>query len=335
MQVLVTGTAGFIGFHLARRLLECGEQVVGLDSVNDYYDVSLKEKRLELLSAYPAFCFERQDVASRAAVETVFARYRPQRVVHLAAQAGVRHSLTHPHVYGESNLLGFLNILEGVRTHGCEHLVFASSSSVYGASTAMPFSVHGGVDHPLSLYAATKRANELMAHSYSHLYNLPVTGLRFFSVFGPWGRPDMALFKFVHAILHDEPIDVYNGGAMRRDFTYIDDIVEGTLRVLAKPAQPNPAFDSAHADPATSSAPFRLLNVGSHRPVELGDFIALIERLLGKQARKRMLPMQSGDITESLAETHDLLEYVGFLPSTPLEVGVERAIAWYRDFYKL
>lgn len=330
--VLVTGAAGFIGFHLARRLLADGFAVVGFDNVNDYYDPALKEARLRLLEA-PGFTFVRNDVADRDAVERAFAEHRPGAVLHMAAQAGVRYSLTHPHAYAAANLTGFLNILEGCRNHSVNHLVYASSSSVYGANTRTPFSEQDNVDHPVSLYAATKKANEAMAHSYSHLYGIPTTGLRFFTVYGPWGRPDMALFLFTRAILEGRAIDVFNRGRMKRDFTYIDDIVEGVVRVLAKPATENPEWSGADPDPATSLAPWRIYNIGNHRPVTLERFIAVLEEALGHRAVQNLLPLQPGDVLETAAEIRTLREAVGFEPSTPIEVGIPKFVAWYREFY--
>ena len=335
MQVLVTGVAGFVGFHVARVLLERGDIVVGIDSVNTYYDVRLKQARLALLSGHERFSFLQLNPADRDGMTEVFTRQRPQRVVHLAAQAGVRHSLTHPHAYIESNLVGFLHILEGCRHTQVEHLVYASTSSVYGANTKMPFSVHDNVDHPVSLYAASKKANELMAHTYSHLYSLPTTGLRFFTVYGPWGRPDMALFLFTRAILAGEPIDVFNYGKMRRDFTYIDDIVEGLVRVLDTLPQPNPAWSGLAPDPGTSKAPYRIYNIGNNQPVELLHFIEVLETCLGRKAEKRLLPLQAGDVPETYADVDDLIRDVGFRPATPLSLGIARFVEWYRAFYQV
>lgn len=335
MQVLVTGVAGFIGFHVARRLLERGDIVVGIDNVNTYYDVRLKQARLALLSGHEGFSFLQLNLADRDGMTEVLSRQRPQRVVHLAAQAGVRHSLTHPHAYIESNLVGFLHILEGCRYTQVEHLVYASTSSVYGANTKMPFSVHDNVDHPVSLYAASKKANELMAHTYSHLYGLPTTGLRFFTVYGPWGRPDMALFLFTQAILAGEPIDVFNYGKMRRDFTYIDDIVEGVVRVLDTLPQPNPAWSGLAPDPGTGKAPYRIYNIGNNQPVELLHFIEVLETCLGRKAEKRLLPLQAGDVPETYADVDDLIRDVGFRPATPLSVGIARFVEWYRAFYQV
>jgi UDP-glucuronate 4-epimerase len=333
MKILLTGVAGFIGYHVAEKLLARGDEVIGLDSVNDYYDVRLKEARLARLNGRPGFAFHRLNLADRAGMERVFAGRRPQRVIHLAAQAGVRYSLTNPHAYVESNLVGFLHILEGCRHHGIEHLVYASSSSVYGANTRMPFSVHHNVDHPLSLYAASKKANELMAHTYSHLYQLPTTGLRFFTVYGPWGRPDMALFLFTKAILEGRPIDVFNEGRMRRDFTYIDDIVEGVVRVTDRVAAANPRWSGDEPDPGTSVAPYRLYNIGNHNPVELMRLIEVLEKAIGRVAVKRLLPMQPGDVPATYADVDDLMRDAGFKPATPIEEGVARFVAWYREFY--
>ncbi|HEY0035217.1 MAG TPA: NAD-dependent epimerase [Longimicrobium sp.] len=332
-RILVTGAAGFIGSHVAQRLLERGDEVVGLDNLNAYYDVSLKEARLARITPHPGFRFVRMDVGDREGMAELFERERFDRVVHLAAQAGVRYSLTHPHAYLESNITGFLNVLEGCRHHGVEHLVYASSSSVYGANTAMPFSVHDTVDHPVSLYAATKKANELMAHTYSHLYGVPTTGLRFFTVYGPWGRPDMAMFLFAKAILEGRPIDVFNHGRMQRDFTYIDDIVEGVIRVTDRPAPRNPAWDGAHPDPGTSSAPYRVYNIGNNDPVELMEVIRLIERFLGREAEKRMLDLQPGDVPATYADASDLERDTGFAPATPIEDGVRRFVEWYLQYY--
>ncbi len=333
MKVLVTGAAGFIGMHTCLRLLERGDDVVGVDNLNDYYDVRLKQDRLEQLQAFGRFRFERLDIADRAAMEGLFAREGFQRVINLAAQPGVRYSLKNPHAYIQSNIVGFTNVLEGCRHHKVEHLVFASSSSVYGANTAMPFSVHQNVDHPVSLYAATKKANELMAHTYSHLYGLPATGLRFFTVYGPWGRPDMSPSLFTGAITAGRAIDVFNHGKMQRDFTYIDDIVEGVVRVLDQPAAADSAFDCAHPDPGTSYAPYRLYNIGNHEPVELMAFIETIEEAVGRKAEKNMLPMQDGDVVATYADTGDLRQAVGFAPRTPLKEGVAKFVAWYQAYY--
>ena len=333
--ILVTGVAGFIGYHVADRLLAAGRPVIGVDSVNDYYDPSLKEARLRRLESRPGFDFHRFDLAGRAATERLFAERTPERVIHLAAQAGVRYSLQNPRAYVDSNLVAFMNVLECCRHANVAHLTYASSSSVYGANTAMPFSVHDNVDHPLSLCAASKKSNELMAHCYSHLYGLPTTGLRFFTVYGPWGRPDMAMFLFTKAILEGRAIDVYNKGHMRRDFTYIDDIVEGVIRASDNIAKPNMNWDGAHPDPGTSRAPYRLYNIGNNQPVELMYLIELIEKALGRTAEKRMLPLQDGDVPATYADVDDLIRDVGFKPSTPIEDGVARFIAWYRDFYRV
>ncbi|WP_298432740.1 NAD-dependent epimerase [Geobacter sp.] len=332
--VLVTGAAGFIGFHLATRLLQQGDRVVGLDNLNDYYDVNLKLDRLKLLERDERFRFVKGDLADREAIEQLFATERFDVVVNLAAQAGVRYSITNPHAYVESNLVGFVNILEGCRHHGVKHLVYASSSSVYGANTTMPFSVHHNVDHPVSLYAATKKANELMAHTYSSLYGLPTTGLRFFTVYGPWGRPDMALFLFTRAILDGRPIDVYNHGKMQRDFTYIDDIIDGVTRVMGRIPAPDAAWSGSSPDPGTSYAPYRIYNIGNNSPVELMTFIETIERCLGMTARKNLLPIQPGDVPATCADVDDLMRDVGFRPATSIEEGIGRFVAWYREYYK-
>ncbi|WP_069588632.1 NAD-dependent epimerase [Neomoorella thermoacetica] len=332
-NVLVTGCAGFIGFHVTRRLLSEGLTVAGVDNLNDYYDVTLKKARLEQLQKLPGFSFILTSLEDREAMENVFSSYQPTIVINLAAQAGVRYSLSNPYAYIDSNIVGFLNVLEGCRHHGVEHLIYASSSSVYGANTKMPFSVHDNVDHPVSLYAATKKANELMAHTYSHLYGLPTTGLRFFTVYGPWGRPDMALFIFTKAILEGRPIKVFNYGRMKRDFTYIDDIVEGIVRLLDKKPEPNHSWDSANPDPATSSAPYRLYNIGNNQPVELNRFIAVLEAALGREAQKEYLPLQAGDVPETYADIDDLFVAVGFRPTTTLEEGISKFVAWYKDFY--
>jgi len=335
MKILVTGAAGFIGAALSIRLLERGDEVIGLDNLNDYYEVSLKEARLARLYGHPRFRFLRVDVSDRAAMEQVFKTEQPERVMHLAAQAGVRYSLTHPHAYVEANLVGFMTILEGCRQNGVEHLVYASSSSVYGANTRMPFSVHDNVDHPVSLYAATKKANELMAHTYSHLYGLPVTGLRFFTVYGPWGRPDMSLFSFTRSILAGQPIEVFNYGHHRRDFTYIDDLVEGVMRVIDAVARPNPAWSGDSPDPGTSRAPYRLYNIGNNHPVNLLRFIEVLEGCLGRVADKKLLPLQPGDVPDTYADVKDLVDDVAYRPATPVEVGVERFVNWYRDYYQV
>lgn len=335
MRVLVTGSAGFIGMHLCERLLARGDTVVGLDDLNAYYDVSLKEARLARLQGHAAFSFVKLDVADRPAMQRLFAQGAFDRVVHLAAQAGVRYSLDNPHAYVDTNLVGFVNVLEGCRHAGVAHLVYASSSSVYGGNTRMPFSESDSVDHPVSLYAATKKANELMAHTYSHLYGLPTTGLRFFTVYGPWGRPDMALFLFTRAMLEGRPIDVFGHGNMQRDFTYVDDIVEGVLRVLDRPAAPDPEFDPLHPDPATSNAPYRIYNIGNHQPVPLMEYVEAIEAALGVTAQKNFLPMQPGDVPATCADTAALNALTGFAPATPVREGVRRFVAWYRDYYRV
>ncbi len=335
MKILVTGTAGFIGSTLAMRLLARGDEVIGVDNLNDYYDVRLKEARLARLLPNERFTDIRMDVADRQGMEELFAQHKPQRVVHLAAQAGVRYSLVNPHAYIDANLVGFTNILEGCRHNQVEHLVYASSSSVYGANESMPFSVHDNIDHPLSLYAATKKANELMAHTYSSLFNLPTTGLRFFTVYGPWGRPDMALFMFTKNILEGKPIDVFNYGHHRRDFTYIDDIVEGVIRTLDHVAEPNSAWSGKQPDPGTSKAPYRIYNIGSNNPVELLRYIEILENCLGKKAQKNLLPLQPGDVPDTYANVDALIEDVGYKPETPVEVGIENFVRWYRDFYQV
>ena len=332
--ILVTGVAGFIGFHTATRLLERGERVIGLDNVNDYYDVRLKKARLAKLKPFKQFTFTKTDLADRVKMRRLFATQPIVKVVHLAAQAGVRYSLVNPHAYTDSNIEGFMNILEGCRHAKVKHLVYASSSSVYGGNTQMPFSIHDNVDHPVSLYAASKKANELMAHCYAHLYRIPCTGLRFFTVYGPWGRPDMALFIFTKAILEGKPIEVYNHGKMRRDFTYVDDIVEGVIRTLDHPATPNPAWSSDRPDPGTSSAPARIYNIGNHQPVELLRFIEVLEQAIGKHAKKKLLPIQPGDVPATYADIEDLSRDVGFKPATTIEVGIPRFVQWYREFYK-
>jgi UDP-glucuronate 4-epimerase len=332
--VLITGAAGFIGYHVAERYLAAGRPVIGIDNLNAYYDVGLKQARLARLEAHPNFRFLKLDIAEADAVDALFAEHRFRLVVHLAAQAGVRYSLENPRAYARSNVDGFLNILEGCRHHGCVHLVYASSSSVYGALTKMPFSVHDNVDHPVSLYAATKKANELFAHSYSHLYGLPTTGLRFFTVYGPWYRPDMALFLFTRAILAGEPISVFNNGLMQRDFTYVDDVVDGVLRIGERIAAPNPGWDGARPDPGTSAAPYRLYNIGNNQPVQLLHLIDVLEGCLGVKAVRRMLPMQAGDVPATFADVDDLSAAVGFAPSTPIEAGVERFVRWYRAYYR-
>jgi UDP-glucuronate 4-epimerase len=335
MKILVTGAAGFIGMTTTLRLLERGDEVVGLDNLNDYYDVTLKERRLARLTSHPNFRFFKGDVADRPGMEQLFATEKFERVIHLAAQAGVRYSLQNPHAYVDSNIVGFMNILEGCRHNQVGHLVYASSSSVYGGNTRMPFSEHDSVDHPVSMYAATKKANELMAHTYSHLFGLPTTGLRFFTVYGPWGRPDMALFLFTKAILEGRAIDVFNEGNMQRDFTFVDDIVEGVLRVLDRPATASPSYDPLVADPATSNAPYRVFNIGNNNPVPLLDFIACIEEALGRKAEKNLLPLQDGDVPATYANTDALRYWVGFVPATPIKDGIAKFVAWYRDYYKV
>ena len=330
----VTGAAGFIGFHVATKLLKRGDRVVGIDNLNDYYSVQLKRDRLAQLEGREGFEFHECDVANDAGLRQLFSIERPEIVIHLAAQAGVRYSIENPSAYVQSNLVGFANILEGCRHHETRHLVYASSSSVYGANTKMPFSVHDNVDHPVSLYAASKKANELMAHTYSHLYRLPTTGLRFFTVYGPWGRPDMAIFKFTQAILAGRPIDVYNQGQMRRDFTYIDDIVEGVIRTADHTAEPNSKWNSDQPDPGTSLAPYRIYNIGNNQPVELLHLIDVVERSLGCKAEKNMLPIQPGDVPATFADVDDLIRDVGFQPQTPIEVGVQRFVDWYRSYHQ-
>jgi len=333
-KILVTGTAGFIGFHLAKVLLDRGDEVVGLDNLNDYYDVSLKQARLAQLEGRPNFRFVNIDLADRDGMAALFKTEKFDRVVNLAAQAGVRYSLTNPHAYVDSNLVGFVNILEGCRHNEVQHLVYASSSSVYGSNTTMPFSIHHNVDHPVSLYAASKKANELMAHTYAHLYRLPVTGLRFFTVYGPWGRPDMALFLFTKAILEGKPIDVFNYGKMRRDFTYIDDIVEGVVRTLDNIAQPNPDWSGATPDAGTSNAPYRLYNIGNNNPVELLYLIETLEKTLGRTAEKNLLPIQPGDVPATYADVDDLIRDVGFKPATSIEEGIARFVKWYKEYFR-
>ena len=333
-KVLITGAAGFIGFHLARRLIADGVLVTGLDNLNTYYDVNLKKDRLEILQSQNTFSFKNTDLADLDGLRRVFDDKSYDVVVNLAAQAGVRYSLENPHAYVEANLVGFVNLLECCRHNRTPHLVFASSSSVYGANTHMPFSVHHNVDHPVSLYAASKKANELLAHTYSHLYNLPCTGLRFFTVYGPWGRPDMALFLFTKAIIENKPIRVFNHGRMKRDFTYIDDIVEGVVRVMGKLPEPNPDWDGKRPDPGTSAAPYKIYNIGNNRPVELNDFIGAIEAAIGKSAQKEMCDMQPGDVPATFADIDDLAHDVGFRPDTPIETGIHRFVEWYKDYYK-
>jgi UDP-glucuronate 4-epimerase len=332
MHILVTGAAGFIGYHLSEKLLARGDTVTGLDNLNAYYDVRLKEARLDRLKKQPGFGFVKADLQDLAALESLFSKSNFDAVINLAAQAGVRYSLENPHAYVQSNIAGFMNILECSRHHAIGHLVYASSSSVYGMNSAMPFSVHDNVDHPISLYAASKKANELMAHTYSHLYRIPTTGLRFFTVYGPWGRPDMALFLFTKAILAGEPIQVFNNGDMQRDFTYIDDIVEGIVRVTDRPATANPDWDSSYPDPGTSSAPYRLYNIGNSKPVLLTDFIAAIENALGRTAQKILLPMQPGDVAATYADVEDLISTVGYQPHTPVQTGINNFVAWYLDY---
>lgn len=331
MNVLVTGAAGFIGSHVAGKLLARGDQVVGLDNLNDYYDVNLKLARLARIESQPGFTFAKVDLQDRPALEALFEANQFDAVINLAAQAGVRYSLENPMAYVDSNIVGFTNILECCRHHKIGHLVYASSSSVYGMNSAMPFSIHDNVDHPISLYAASKKANELMAHTYSHLFGLPTTGLRFFTVYGPWGRPDMALFLFTRAILAGEPIKVFNNGQMQRDFTYIDDIVEGVVRVMDKPATPNLDWDGAKPDPGTSSAPYRLFNIGNNNPIMLTDFISAIEKALGKTAQRQLLPMQPGDVAATYADIEDLIEAVDYRPQTPVQVGIDNFVAWYME----
>ena len=351
MKILVTGTAGFIGFHLAKRLLERGDEVVGIDNINDYYDVRVKYGRLRETGIegdetieyakpirsgkYDNYTFVKLNLEDRAAIAELFEREKFDAVCNLAAQAGVRYSLVNPHAYVDSNLVGFVNILEGCRHTGVKHLAYASSSSVYGLNESMPFSVHDNVDHPISLYAASKKSNELMAHTYSHLYNLPTTGLRFFTVYGPWGRPDMALFLFTKAILEERPIDVYNYGDMQRDFTYIDDIVEGVVRVIDHPPKGNPDWSGKHPDPGSSKAPYKIYNIGNNNPVKLMDFITAIEKAIGKEAKKNLLPIQPGDVPATWADVSDLIEDLGYRPATPVEEGVRRFVEWYREFYRV
>ena len=330
--ILVTGAAGFIGYHVARRLAEQGRAVIGVDNLNAYYDPALKRARLAQLKPLPSFRFEQIDLADRAATAALFATHRFAEVVHLAAQPGVRHSLVDPHAYADANVTGFLNVLEGCRHNGCRHLLYASSSSVYGGNTKVPFSTADNVDHPISLYAATKKANELMAHAYAHLFRLPMTGLRFFTVYGPWGRPDMALWLFTEAILKGRPIRLFNHGRMRRDFTYIDDVTEAVVRLIDRPAAPDPAWSGEAPNPATSSAPWRVYNIGNHTPVEVTEVVALIEQALGQKAERELLPMQPGDVAETCADVADLEAAVGFRPSTPIAEGVRRFVDWYRGY---
>jgi UDP-glucuronate 4-epimerase len=333
MKILVTGAAGFIGFHTAQKLLARGDEVVGLDNLNDYYDVRLKHARLEILQREPGFKFVKLDLADREGIAALFAAERFERVINLAAQAGVRYSIQNPLAYVDSNVVGFANILEGCRHHGVEHLVYASTSSVYGANTRMPFSVHQNVDHPLSFYAATKKANELMAHTYAHLYSLPVTGLRFFTVYGPWGRPDMALFLFTRNILAGKPIDVFNHGHHRRDFTFVDDIAEGVVRACDRVAAANHGWDSDSPDPGSSRAPYRLYNIGNNQPVELMRYIQVLEECLGRKAEMNLLPLQQGDVPDTWADIEDLQRDVGYTPATPVEVGIRRFVDWYLQYY--
>ncbi|MEZ5550382.1 MAG: NAD-dependent epimerase [Pseudomonadales bacterium] len=335
MRVLVTGAAGFIGSHVSHRLLDRGDEVVGVDNLNDYYDVALKEARLARLTIREGFSIERVDIADRAEMNRVLDSHRPQRIVHLAAQAGVRYSLENPYAYIEANIVGFLNILEGVRAIGTEHLVYASTSSVYGSNTNMPFSVHDNVDHPVSLYAATKKSNELMAHTYSHLFDIPTTGLRFFTVYGPWGRPDMALFKFTRQMLAGEPIDIFNYGHHTRDFTYIDDIVEGIVRVLDRPASADPQWSGDNPDPHSSSAPYRLYNIGSNNPIQLLRYIEVLEETLGVRAKRNLLPLQPGDVPDTYANVDDLIRDAGYKPDTPVETGIENFVRWYKAYYRI
>ena len=333
MRILVTGAAGFIGSALTERLIARGDEVLGYDNLNDYYDPALKDARLARLTPLPGFSFVKASLEDRDALEHAFSTFKPDRVVNLAAQAGVRYSLENPHAYIDSNIVGFLNILEGCRHHGVQHLVYASSSSVYGANRKLPFAVEDSVDHPVSLYAASKKSNELMAHTYSHLFNLPTTGLRFFTVYGPWGRPDMALFLFTRRILAGEPIDVFNHGRHTRDFTYIDDIVEGVIRTLDNVPGADPTYDPMAPSPATSSAPYRVYNIGNHQPVELLRYIEVLEECLGRKAEKRLLPMQPGDVPDTYADVTALSRDTGYTPTTPVEEGVKRFVAWYRGFY--
>ena len=335
MRVLITGSAGFIGYHTSKRLLERGDEVIGVDNLNDYYDVNLKKSRLSRLIGIQNFIFHRADISDTKEVNRLFSEIKPERVINLAAQAGVRYSLINPHAYINSNIVGFTNILEGCRHNNIEHLVYASSSSVYGSNTRMPFSVDDNVDHPVSLYAATKKANELMAHTYSHLYNLPTTGLRFFTVYGPWGRPDMALFLFTRSILEGTPIDVFNYGKMQRDFTYIDDIVEGVIRVLDKTPQPDPGWSAESSSTGSSNAPYKVYNIGNNNPVELIHFIETIEKCLDKVAQKNMLPLQPGDVPATYADIDALIHDVGFRPGTSIETGISRFIDWYKDYYQI
>jgi UDP-glucuronate 4-epimerase len=333
--VLVTGAAGFIGFHVAERLLDNGREVVGLDNLNAYYDPKLKHDRVGLLAKHPKFRFAKLNLADRDGIAALFAEHHFPYVVHLAAQAGVRHSQVDPHAYVDANIVGITNVLEGCRHNGCRHLLYASSSSVYGSNTHMPFSIHDNVDHPLSLYGASKKANELMAHAYSHLFNLPATGLRFFTVYGPWGRPDMAMWIFAKAIIAGEPIKLFNQGNMRRDFTYIDDVVESVVRLVDRPPAANPALAGAMPDPGTSTAPWRVYNIGNNKPAELLEVVGLLEQAIGKKAKRELLPMQPGDVPATYADVDDLMRDVGFRPSTPIAEGISRFIAWYRQYHRL
>jgi UDP-glucuronate 4-epimerase len=334
MKILLTGAAGFIGFHTAQKLLARGDEVVGLDNLNDYYDPNLKRARLGMLEKHAKFRFVKMDLADKGGMKALFAREKFPRVIHLAAQAGVRYSLENPQAYIDSNITGTLNVLEGCRHNGAEHLVFASTSSVYGLNTNMPFTPHRGVDHPLSLYASTKRANELMAHNYAALFKLPVTGLRFFTVYGPWGRPDMALFLFTKNILEGKPIDVFNHGNHKRDFTFVDDIAEGVVRACDRVAAPNPQWSGDQPDPATSSAPYRIYNIGNNAPVDLSKYISTLEDCLGRKAVKNLLPLQAGDVPDTFADVEDLVRDVGYKPATPVEVGIRRFVDWYLEYYK-
>jgi UDP-glucuronate 4-epimerase len=334
-NLLVTGCAGFVGFHMAEHLLGAGQPVFGIDNINDYYDPALKHARLDLLKQHPNFTFLKLDLADRAGMKALFERYRFSVVVHLAAQAGVRYSLQNPHAYADSNLEGFINILEGCRHNGCRHLLFASSSSVYGANTKLPFSVHDNVDHPISLYAATKKANELVAHSYSHLYGLPTTGLRFFTVYGPWYRPDMALYLFAKAITAGQPINLFNNGNMRRDFTYVDDVVEAMARIIERPPQGDAGWSGEKPDPGSSKAPWKIYNIGNNRPEELMHVVSLLEQGFGREAQKKLMPMQAGDVLETFADVEDLARDIGFRPKTRIEDGVARFVAWYREYHRV
>ena len=334
-NLLVTGCAGFIGFHMAEHLLRAGQPVIGIDNINDYYDPALKRARLDLLNQHPNFTFHKLDLADRAGMKALFERHRFSVVVHLAAQAGVRYSLQNPHAYADSNLEGFINILEGCRHNGCRHLLFASSSSVYGANTKLPFSVHDNVDHPISLYAATKKANELLAHSYSHLYGLPTTGLRFFTVYGPWYRPDMALYLFAQAITTGQPINLFNNGDMRRDFTYVDDVVEAMARIIERPPQGDADWSGAKPDPSSSKAPWKIYNIGNNRPEQLMHVVSLLEQGFGREAQKKLMPMQAGDVLETFADVEDLARDIGFRPKTRIEDGVRKFVVWFREYHRI